>query len=276
MAYNSEHQVLMKRIYITLIISTLIFFGCYRYNEPEPEDEGKIIVLMYHRITSGEASNLYERSIENLKKDFEYLRKHNINVISFNDLPYIKESGKMPAGNSAIITFDDGDYSWFNLVQPLLKDYRYKATFFLWVYMIGRNSFMEWDDVEIMSYYTLEGGVHPFTFGSHSFSHSYLNADRSKFQDLNEYNSFLDYEFRESKRIIEEHIQGKVEVFSLPFGDGAGDEDIISAAERNGYKYIRTSNQSTINEPDHDFFQIPAIPILDNTTSDAIGYYLGI
>ena len=266
----------MKGFYLTLIISILLFSGCYRYDEPEPADEGKIIVLMYHRITSGEATNLYERSIENLKKDFEYFKKHNINVISFNDLAEIKVSGKMPAGNSAILTFDDGDNSWFSLVQPLLKEYRYKATFFLWVYMIGRNSFIGWDDVEQMSYYTLEGGVHPFIFGSHSFSHAYLNADRSKFQDLNEYNRFLDYEFGESKRIIEEHIPGKVEVFALPFGDGAGDENIISAAERNGYKFIRTSSQSAIDIPDQDFFQIPAIPVLDNTQSDAIGNYLGI
>lgn len=266
----------MKNIHTILILSTLILTGCYRYDEPEPGNEGKIIVLMYHRITSQEAANLYERSIENLKNDFEYLRKHNINVISFNDLTVIKESGKMPAGNSAIITFDDGDYSWFSLVQPLLKEYRYKATFFLWVHMIGRNSFMEWEDVEMMSYYTLEGGVHPFNFGSHSFSHAYLYTDRSKFQDFNEYNRFLDYEFGESKRIIEQHIPGKVEVFALPFGDGAGDENIISAAERNGYKFIRTSIQSTINVPDQDLFQIPAIPMLDNTPSDAIWYYLGI
>jgi peptidoglycan/xylan/chitin deacetylase (PgdA/CDA1 family) len=231
---------------------------------------------MYHRITSGDPGNLYERNIQDLKKDFEYLRGHNINVINFYDLAEIKESGKMPKGNYAIITFDDGDHSWFSLVQPLLKEYKYSATFFLWVYMIGRNSFLDWKDVELMSHYTLEGGIRPFTFGSHSFSHQYLYSARNGFSDLEEYNRFLDYEFRESKRIIEEHVPASVEIFALPFGDGAGDDLIIAAAERNGFKFIRTSNQEIISTADSDLFSVPAIPMLDKTESKAIGFYLGL
>jgi len=265
-----------SKLYIVFIISILSLTTCYRYEEPEPEPEGKIIVLMYHRITSGEAGNLYERSIQDLNKDFEYLKKNKINVISFYDLAEIKDSGKMPSGNSAIITFDDGDHSWFSNVQQLLKEHRYKATFFLWVYMIGRNSFLEWQDVEMMSHYTLEGGIRPFTFGSHSFSHPYLYSARNGYSDSEKYNAFLDYEFRESKRIIEEHVPGSVDIFALPFGDGAGDDIIITAAKRNGYKLIRTSNQRTINNADLDLFLIPAIPMLDNTESNTIGYYLGL
>ena len=117
------------KIHIILIISVLLIAGCFRYEEPEPEPEGKIIVLMYHRISAGEALNLYERSVNSFLQDLEYLR-NKINIIDFNDLLAIKESGKMPAGNSAILTFDDGDNSWFNIVQPILKQYRAKATFF--------------------------------------------------------------------------------------------------------------------------------------------------
>lgn len=268
----------MKRIkiYIILIISVLLITGCFRYEEPEPEPEGKIIVLMYHRISAGEALNLYERSVNSFLQDLEYLRNNKINIIDFNDLLAIKESGKMPAGNSAILTFDDGDNSWFNIVQPILKQYRAKATFFLWVYMIGKNSFINWQDVELMSNYTFDGGVKPFTFGSHSYSHPFLYGSKEKFSDPDEYDGFLDYEFRESKRIIEEHVPGNVEIFALPYGDGAGDENIIAAAKRNGYKFIRTSVHATINTSDSDLFLIPAIPMLDNTESSEIGFHLGL
>ena len=92
---------------------------------------------MYHRIVKGEASNLYERSIENLEADLKYLNEHNIKVLTFSDLEIISAAGSMPEGNSAIITFDDGDSSWYTLVRPLLLSYQMKATFFLWTYMMG-------------------------------------------------------------------------------------------------------------------------------------------
>jgi hypothetical protein len=46
----------------------------------------------------------------------------------------------------SIITFDDGDHSWFTLVKPLLLKYS-GNNIFLWTYMIGHDSFiagMKW------------------------------------------------------------------------------------------------------------------------------------
>jgi len=65
-----------------------------------------------------------------------------------------------------------------------------------------------------------------------------------------------------------------VEVFALPYGDGAGDADIITAAQRNGYKFIRTSIYGTFDDPDADLFELPSLPILSGTQSDEIGYLL--
>jgi len=266
----------MKICHILLIFSILLVTGCSRENEPVIEKDGRIIILMYHRIVKGEASNLYERSLADFEEDLQYLQKNNISVISFHDLLNISGSPKMPAGNSAIITFDDGDSSWFTLVQPLLKKYKIKATFFLWVYMIGRDSFISWQEVEVMSHYTLQGGVKPFTFGSHSYSHPFLYGRKAGFADPDEYKRFLDYELGESKRIIEEHTPVPADILALPFGDGAGDEDIITAAERNGYNFIRTSINGAIDDPDTDLFILPSLPMLNDTEPGEIGYYLDL
>jgi peptidoglycan/xylan/chitin deacetylase (PgdA/CDA1 family) len=268
----------MKRIFLfcTLICFALIT-GCSPENDPEPEAPGKVIVLMYHRIVKGDASNLYERSLKNLEGDLKYLNEHKIKVLSFSDLEVITASGSMPEGNSAIITFDDGDSSWYTLVRPLLLSYQMKATFFLWTYMIGHDSFLTWDEIEDMSHYTLNGGERPFVFGSHTYSHTYLFKNKDEFASSAEYNSFLDYELGKSKEIIEDHTPDSVTVLSLPYGDGAGDTEIIAAAQRNGYKFIRTSiwgaieNSSTIN-----LFIIPSLPMLDSTVPGLIGTYLGL
>jgi peptidoglycan/xylan/chitin deacetylase (PgdA/CDA1 family) len=250
-----------------------LFTGCSK-EDPVPEEEGKVIVLMYHRITDGESSNLYERNATDFESDLKYLIYNNINVISFSDLGKIKVSGKMPAGHSAIISFDDGDHSWYTTAMPLLRKYRMCATFFLWTSMVGHDSFLKWHEITYMSNITLPGGIRPFTFGSHSCSHQYLQTLRESFSAPEEYYAYLDYEFGISKALIESHTPVPVSVFSLPFGDGAGDQDIIAAARRNGYSFVRTSVWGAIENTGFDLYSIPSLPMLDTTSPDEIGYFL--
>lgn len=266
----------MHKIIFYPILLILLFAGCSRQDDQEPAGEGKIIVLMYHRIVRGEASDQYERSIENLEADLKYLKKNNIKILDFNDLETIIKAGSMPEENCAIITFDDGDSSWYTLVKPLLLKYHAKATFFLWTYMIGHDSFLTWNEVEDMGNYTLNGGERPFIFGSHTYSHTYLLKSINGFSNDAEYNSYLDYELEKSRQIIETHTPGSVSALSLPYGDGAGDQEIIAAAQRNGYKFIRTSIWGAINNSGLDLFEIPSLPILDTTQSELIGTYLGL
>lgn len=267
----------MKRAYTFLTVICFLFAaGCSPENDPEPEPPGKIIVLMYHRVVKGEASNLYERSIDKLEADLKYLNENNIKVLTFSDLEAISASGSMPEGNSAIITFDDGDSSWYTLVRPLLLSYNMKATFFLWVYMMGSDSFVTWDEVEDMSHYTMRNGEKLFTFASHTYSHQYLLKNKDQYSSSAEYNSFLDYELGKSKEIIEKHTPGSVTILSLPYGDGAGDAEIITAAQRNGYKFIRTSIWGAIENSGMNLFIIPSLPMLDSTEPELIGTYLGL
>jgi hypothetical protein len=84
----------MKPHIALLTIAFILFTGCSDRENPVPEKEGKIIVLMYHRIVKGDATNLYERSVADLEADLKYLKENNINVICFNDLLSVKASGK--------------------------------------------------------------------------------------------------------------------------------------------------------------------------------------
>lgn len=257
-----------------MIIIALTTIGCSKKEDLFPESEGRIIVLMYHRIVKEDAGNIYERSVADFEKDLNYLRVNDIKVISFSDIEQISKSGKMLAGNSALICFDDGDYSCYSIARPLLLQYNMSATFFLWVSMIGHDSFLSWKEVEHMSYYKLPGGEYPFKFESHTFSHQYLVGSKPRFLNDFEYNLFLDYELRESKNLIELHTPVKVTTLALPYGDGAGDSEIIAAAKRNGYSCIRTSIYGAIDSPDINLFIIPSLPMLDSTSSEMIGSYL--
>lgn len=257
---------------LILVILPLLFTACVE-NDPLPE-EGRIVVLIYHVITQGEPSNLYERSVTEFENDIKYLISNNIRVISFDDLRVIRETGEMPPGHSAIISFDDGDRSCYTIAQPLLRKYMAKATFFIWVEKVGQLNYLSGAEISTMSRFMLDGGARLFSFGSHSYTHQYLQVRRDDFPTFEEYGAFLDYELGESKRVIESLTGIAVKTLALPFGDGAGDPDIIEAAVRNGYSMIRTSVNSAIHSADFSLFNIPALPMLNNTEQEEILFYL--
>lgn len=264
----------MRRAVIYLLFILPIVSGCS--HEPDPVDNPRILILMYHRITEGEATNLYERSAADMEKDLRYIYDNNIRVIDFPELSRIASGEIKLETHAVLLTFDDGDHSWYNRVVPLLKKYNMKATFFLWAAKIGANSFLSWDEVELMSNYVNDEGVRPFAFGSHTMSHQYLLAMKTDLGGGEAYEAYLDEELGGSKRLIESHIYGRVDALSLPFGDGAGDADIIAGVQRNGYSYIRTSEYGAEETSAINLLRLPSLPILDDSESDIIGTYLGI
>jgi peptidoglycan/xylan/chitin deacetylase (PgdA/CDA1 family) len=266
----------MPRNPIAFLILSVLAAGCTRMQEPVTVDDPRVVILMYHRITQGEAGNLYERSEEEFEKDLVYLRDNDIRVIDFHELEEIVSGQLELTTHAAIITFDDGDHSWYTRVVPLLVKYRMKGTFFLWASKIGMDSFLSWDEVGLMSNYTYDGGVRPFSFGSHTMSHQYLYEMKTALGGGEAFSAYLDEELGGSKLLIESHITGTVDALALPFGDGAGDEDIIASAERHGYRFIRTSERNITGTSATDLCRLPSLPLLDDTSQELIGGYLGI
>jgi len=263
----------MKRIKIYFLIIMILLSAC-SVSEIIPGKEGRIIILMYHRIVEEETDQTYERSVIDFENDIKYLNDNNIKVIGFKDLEEIVKTGVMPEGNSAIITFDDGDVSWYNAVRPILLKHELEATFFLWTLKIGEKTYLDWSQVEYMSRYVYADGRRPFTFESHSFSHPYLLGEKDSFVNTADYERFLNYELGESKRIIEAHTLLPVTILALPFGDGAGDENIMASSERMGYKMTRTSRRGTFIESTQNPYDLPCFPVLNNTLTDQIGLLL--
>lgn len=264
----------MRRKLILFISVIILTAACTKPSEPVPSKEGRILILMYHRLVEGVPANLYERSATSFEGDLKYFRDNNIRVISLNDLETFASTGKMPVGNCVVITFDDGDHSWFTIARPLLLQYKMRATFYLITDMMGHDSFLSWDEVDLMSHYMYNDGEKPFVFGSHTFSHQFLLQRKSGFSSDAEYNSFLDYELGVSKKAIEDHSGGTVTALSLPFGDGEGDEEIITAVKRNGYKFIRTSHWGAIENIPINLFTLPGFPMLDTSKSSIVKSYL--
>lgn len=82
-------------------------------NEVKPNENGQIMVLMYHGI--GDKESEWVRTVDNFKKDLEILYESGYRLLSLND--YLDNNINTEAGYTPVIlTFDDGLQNQFNYI----------------------------------------------------------------------------------------------------------------------------------------------------------------
>jgi peptidoglycan/xylan/chitin deacetylase (PgdA/CDA1 family) len=259
---------------------------------PPPESEAprgfaassaRVLILMYHHLINTGSPGEYDRTVKNFRSDLTYLRNQNIAVISFDDLLAI-QAGTMeaPAKRLAILSFDDGYMSMYKLAFPILKEFGYKATFFLITSYTahpadnlgpdGKPLFLRWREVAEMSGYRHPStGERLFTMGSHTVDHPFLENRASSFATRTEYLQWLNKELNQSRNAIQNNVSQGAMFLALPYGNGYGNADIIASAKRFGYKAIRSSEYGSFTASEADNFKLKSLPILGNTKLAEIG-----
>lgn len=233
----------------------------------------KCLVLMYHKITSGPANDTYERSFSDFNNDLNYIKSKGYKVISIEMLDEIAKGNLGLPGNSIVITFDDGFTSDFTLAAPALKQRNMPATFFIvpgWI--SSEPGYMSWAQVWLLSQEKDSMNRNLFHIGSHSMTHPFL-LDMASQMTPQQYQAFLDYEFGVSAAEIRDVTSQEKLFFSLPFGNGANNLQIINTAKKFGYNGIRTSIWNSFSESDLEIWAIPSLPILDFTDIKIIDDY---
>ena len=168
--------------------------------------------MMYHHVQSDRCSN----DLEIFEQHLRYISKRFVSVF-----PTFSKLEK----NSICLVFDDGYYDFYKLIFPLLKKYKLKALLGVTpkyilddtdkkdesrLYYEHNDLFKNYKDATFCTYKELnemqESGLVQVV--SHSYSHKNLLED-----DVD-----LKQELAESKKIIEEKLNIKVESFVYPFG----------------------------------------------------------
>lgn len=182
----------------------------------------KIPIIFYHAICADEASDTQKYSIGagQFMEQMDYLNRSRFKGVLIDDL---FKGCSIPNDNQIAVTFDDGAYSDFSIAVPILRKYRIPATFFITVNYIGKQGYVEWDDLRQMS----DMGM---SIQSHSLNHVFLS-------DLDEKNLYA--ELSESKRLLEKNIGKPVHYISLP--GGFCSKRVLDAAKHCGYKAVCTS-----------------------------------
>ena len=181
--------------------------------EPETPDDGvRVSVIGYHDIAENLPETAMRIHTSKFHKQMEAIRLLGIKVITLDEFIAWKKGEKQIPEKSLLITFDDGWKSVYTDAFPILKEFGFPYTIFLYKnYIDGGGKALTTPMIQEM---LTAGGL---SIGSHSVSHPYpLTVKSYRKKGANVYDAYLRKEMGESKRFIESKFPVMVNSYAYP------------------------------------------------------------
>lgn len=200
---------------------------------PGGDDGVRVTVLGYHDFSNSKKATQMLLPTAKFRKQMEALRELGLTVISMDDFLAWKRGEKQISDKSVLITIDDGWKSVYTDAYPVLKEFGYPFTLFLYTnYIDGGGSALTTAMIKEMQ-------QHGCTVGSHSVSHPYpaaVKAERAKGADA--FAAYLKKELGESRKILRSKFGGNVTTYAYPGGFFTG--EMLPIATESGYECLFT------------------------------------
>ena len=207
-----------------------------------PDDGVRVSVLGYHDFSETATETEMIIRTSKFRKQMESIKNAGLPVISMADFQAWKRGEKEIADKSIVITIDDGWKAVYTDAYPVLKEFNFPFTLFLYKnYVDGGGKALTSEMVKEMQ----KNGA---TVGSHSVSHSYPGPHRRKGAEA--YEKFLRTEFGDSKRFLEEKFGGRVTTYAYPGGIHTAEMDPLS--KEFGYEHLFTVLPGKIRRSNDD------------------------
>ena len=221
-----KRKIVIVCLIMILIIGICIFMG---YKNRKRADV-KIPVLLYHdfviTVPGSDPDNFnYINTPESFEENIKTFIEDGYTIISMKELADC-DSGKAELPSKPIIiTFDDGYYSNYEYIYPILKEYNVKVSIFIVTEKIGKEidgtKYLGWDECLEMQN---SGLVEIF---SHSKKHVFY--DKLPVRELRD-------DVIESYELIEEHLgEQDLKVFAYPYG--AYTDETVRTLKNNGIDF---------------------------------------
>lgn len=182
-------------------------------------------ILCYHRF--GEGHEKMAVSEQNFRRQMQYLKDNGYHVIAMKDIyEFVESMGSLPK-KSVIITIDDGYRSTYEIAYPILKEFNFPATVFLYTDFMGARDALSWEQNKEM----LESGL--IDLQPHSKTHPNMSLSRINESDR-VYWSRIKKEIDEPSEKISHYLKTSLHTFAYPYGDT--NDKIIDYLKQKQYK----------------------------------------
>ncbi len=227
--------------------------------KPVVDQTAQVLVFGWHRFVDKVRRPDTEITPQDFEKQMQELKDHGITVIGMQDLLAWKRGEKSIPPRCAILTFDDGWKSQYEVGWPILKKFGYPVTLFIYTEGVrgghfGGGEAMTWEMLSEMR----DAGA---DIEAHSATHQDLRKPYDKVTKKKlsppEYDQWLQNEIVGSKQLLEQKLGIRVNCFAVPYG--FYNEHIKEVCRNAGYEAV---------------FTVYGQPITYTSPLDSLGRYL--
>src|SRR5580765_4618981 len=219
-----------------------------KIKKPVVDQTAQTLIFCYHRLVDKIRYPGTEITPAAFEAQMKELKDKGITVISMQDLLAWKRGEKSIPPRCAIITFDDGYISQYEVAWPILKKYGYPFTMFIYTEgvrggSLGGGGAITWEQLADMR----DNGV---DIEAHSATHQVLREGhtitlaspggkktRTKLTGP-QYEQWVQNEVVGCKQLLEQRLGIKINCFAVPFGNY--NEHVKELARNAGYEAMFT------------------------------------
>lgn len=225
-----------------------------KITKPVVDQTAQTIVFGYHRFVDKVRRPDTEITPADFEAQMKLLKDSGVTVIGLQDFLAWRRGEKNLPPRCAVISFDDGWKSQYEVAWPILKKYGYPLTLFIYTEGVrgghfGGGEAMTWEQLGQMR----DEGV---DIEAHSATHQDLRKPYDKVSKKRlsppEYEQWLQNEIVGSKQLLEQRLGIKVNCFAVPYG--FYNQHIKEVCKAAGYEAVFTvyGQPLTYNSPPID------------------------
>lgn len=219
-------------------------------------------ILLYHRFRPT-ASTFTTVTNESFENQIVWLKERGFHFVKLSTLVDAVREGREPPAKSIAITVDDGHFTQYTHMFPILQKHHVPATLFIYTDGIAENDVpyaMSWNQLKEMQ----ASGL--IDIQAHSLSHPNFQEKRNSMSPEAFY-QFAMTELVKSKAILEDRLGQKISYFAWPYG--AFDRSLAKLAEKAGYEAAFGTDGSQIDLTSN-LFALPRFHIKTETVDDRL------
>ncbi|MBK1791585.1 polysaccharide deacetylase family protein [Persicirhabdus sediminis] len=205
------------------------------------DDGTRVTVLGYHDFSSEKEATEMLLPTDKFEKQLQALRELEIEVISLEQFLAWKNDDAPIPPKSALITIDDGWRNVYTEAYPLLKQYNYPFTLFLY------QDFIDKGELSLTTEMIVEMQKNGCSIGNHSVTHPYpskVKKHAEKGQAA--YEAFIRTELEKSKNFLSKKFNTQVTTYAYP--GGYYTEEMFPIADDLGYDALFTVEPGKVDK----------------------------
>ena len=216
--------------------------------KPVVDQTAQVIIFCYHRLVDKIRYPGTEITPAAFEAQMKELKDHGITVIGMQDLLALKRGEKNIPPRCAVITFDDGWKSQYEVAWPIMKKFEYPFTMFIYTEgvrggSLGGGEAITWEQLADMRDNGVDIEAHTATHQDLREGHNIMLASpggkrtRTKLTGP-QYEQWVQSEVVGAKELLEQRLGIKVNCFAVPFGNY--NEHVKELARNAGYEAMFT------------------------------------